>query len=260
MVQKTGPNLGMTYGWDLGESGWKPGMDANMKKLDAVVNGTVLNIVNTPTSTSDGVRYLVGSSPSGDFAGQAGKLAVRIEGAWSFYAPSLGWAIYNLADGQTYRFTVSGWLVPPTVFSPQPFLDAYDPGAWTLNNTAWRKVPLATVGLDTAGGWDAGNNTDYVIPQAGLYQLQGVVRPARSGAGAIPDSTAFAAGVGITPQDGDDVAWAVSPNITAALFTLSVDTIRRYNQGDRVALFVKHSATTDVAISRARLRVLRLTD
>ena len=32
MVQKTAPNLGMAYGWDLGESGWKPGMDANMKK------------------------------------------------------------------------------------------------------------------------------------------------------------------------------------------------------------------------------------
>lgn len=260
MTMKTGPNLGMNYGWDLGESGWNTGMDANMRKLDAVVNGTVLNIVNSPASTSDGVRYLVGTSPTGDFAGQAGKLAVRIGGAWSFYTPVLGWAVYNLADSQTYRFTATGWAVPPTVFTAQPFLEVYDPSTWTLNNTAWRKVPLNTVGTDTAGGWDAGNNTDYVIPQAGLYQLQGIVRPARSGSGAFPDSTAFAVGVGITAQDGDDVAWAVSPDVTAALFTLSVDTIRRYNQGDRVALFVKHSATTDVALTRARLRVLRLTD
>lgn len=260
MPMNTGPNLGMNYGWDLGESGWKAGMDANLLKLDAVVNCAVLNIVNTPASTANGVRYLVGTSPTGDFAGQATKLAVRVNGAWSFYTPALGWAVYNLSDNMTYRYTSSGWVVPQTVLTAQPFLEAYDPGVWTLNNTAWRKVPLNTIGTDTAGGWDAGSNTDYVIPQAGLYQLQGIVRPARTGSGAFPDSTAFAAGVGITAQDGDDVVWAVSPDVAAALFTLSVDTIRRYNQGDRVALFVKHSATTDVAITRARLRVLRLTD
>lgn len=260
MAQKTAPNLGMAYGWDLGESGWKPGMDANMKKLDAIVGAAVLAIANSPSVTDDGTRYIVGTSPSGAFAGQSGKLAVRVEGAWEFYTPRAGWSVYNQADGMAYRFTGSAWIVPAIAIPAQPFLEAYDPGVWTLNNTAWRKVPLNTIGTDTAGGWDAGNNTDYVIPQAGLYQLQGIVRPARTGTGAFPDSTAFAAGVGITAQDGDDVVWAVSPDVAAALFTLSVDTIRRYNQGDRVALFVKHSATTDVAITRARLRVLRLTD
>lgn len=260
MAQKTAPNLGMAYGWDLGESGWKPGMDANMKKLDAIVGAAVLAIANSPSVTDDGTRYIVGSSPSGAFSGQAGKLAVRVEGAWEFYTPRAGWSVYNLADGTAYRYTGSAWVIPAIAIPAQPFLEAYDPSTWTLNNTAWRKVPLNTVGTDTAGGWDAGNNTDYVIPQAGLYQLQGIVRPARTGSGAFPDSTAFAAGIGITPQDGDDVVWAVSPDVAAALFTLSVDTIRRYNQGDRVALFVKHSATTDVALTRARLRVLRLTD
>lgn len=260
MAQKTAPNLGMNYGWDLGESGWKPGMDANMKKLDAIVGAAVLAIANSPSVTDDGTRYIVGSSPSGAFAGQFGKLAVRVEGAWEFYTPRAGWSVYNLADGTAYRYTGSAWVIPEITIPAQPFLEVYDPSTWTLNNTAWRKVPLNTVGTDTAGGWDAGNNTDYVIPQAGLYQLQGIVRPARTGSGAFPDSTAFAAGVGITAQDGDDVVWAVSPAVTAALFTLSVDAIRRYNQGDRVALFVKHSATTDVALTRARLRVLRLTD
>lgn len=260
MPQHTAPNLGMTFGWSLGESGWNTGMDANMKKLDAVINCAVLNIANSPASTSDGVRYIVGSSPTGDFSGQAGKLAVRIEGTWNFYTPALGWVVYNLTNSLTYRYTQNGWQVPPTVFTAQPFLDASDPGTWTTSNTAWRKVPLNLVNTDTADGWDPANSTDYIIPQSGLYQLQGIVRPARTGTGAFPDSTAFAAGIGATPQDGDDVVWAVSPGVTAALFTLSVDTIRRYNQGDRVALFVKHSATTDVALSKARLRVLRLTD
>lgn len=260
MTMKTGPNLGMNYGWDLGESGWNTGMDANMRKLDAVVNGTVLNIANAPTVTSDGARYIVGSSPSGDFAGQAGKLAVRIGGAWDFYSPAQGWAVYNLANGQTYRFTGTSWGIPPTVFTAQPFLEVSNPGTWTFDNIAWTKVPLQTINSDTANGWDASNNTDFVIPQAGMYQIQGVVRPARTGSNPFPDSTAFAAGVGTTAADGDDVAWAVSPDVAGAQFTLQVAALRRYNAGDRVSLFVKHSAPSPVAISRARLRVLRLTD
>ena len=35
------PNLGLSYGWTLGESGWKDGMDANLKRLGAVVGLSV---------------------------------------------------------------------------------------------------------------------------------------------------------------------------------------------------------------------------
>ena len=31
------PNLGLTYGWTLGESGWHTTMDGNLKRLGAVV-------------------------------------------------------------------------------------------------------------------------------------------------------------------------------------------------------------------------------
>lgn len=260
MPQHTAPNLGLTFGWNLGESGWNMGMDANMKKLDAVVNCAVLNIANSPASTADGVRYVVGTSPTGDFSGQANRLAVRIEGAWEFYAPGVGWAVYNIANGRTYRYTESGWIVPPVVIPAQPFLEVSDPGTWSFDNTAWTKIPLQTINSDTANGWDASNNTDFIIPQAGLYMVQAIVRPARTLTGAIPDNTPFAVGVGITPQDGDDVTWAVSPGIASAQFSLSVESLRRYAVGDRVCLFAKHSSTSAVALSRARLRVLRLTD
>ena len=260
MVQKTAPNLGMNYGWDLGESGWKPGMDANMKKLDAIVGAAVLAIANSPSVTDDGTRYIVGTSPSGAFAGQAGKLAVRVEGAWEFYTPRAGWSVYNLANGTAYRYTGSAWVIPAIAIPAQPFLEVSGPGTETFDNTAWVKVPLKVIASDTADGWDATANTDYVIPQAGMYQIQGIVRPARTGSNPFPDSTAFAAGIGTTAADGDDVAWAVSPDVAGAQFTLQVAALRRYNAGDRVSLFVKHSATSPIAISRARLRVLRLTD
>lgn len=260
MVQKTAPNLGMNYGWDLGESGWKPGMDANMKKLDTVVGAAVLAIANSPSVTADGARYIVGTSPTGDFAGQAGKLAARIEGAWSFYTPNAGWSVYNLSNGMSYRYNGSAWVIPVVALPAQPFLEVSGPGSWTFDNTAWTKIPLTAIATDTSDGWDATSNTDYVIPQDGVYLLQGIIRPSRSGVNAIPDNTPIAAGIGTIPQDSDDVSWTVSPAVSAAQISLSVELIRRYSLGDRVSLFSKHSATTAVALNRARLRILRLTD
>ena len=36
-MASTDPNLGLTYGWTLGESGWHTTMDGNLKRLGAVV-------------------------------------------------------------------------------------------------------------------------------------------------------------------------------------------------------------------------------
>ena len=37
-MSSTDPNLGLNYGWTLGESGWDTGMDANLKRLGAVLH------------------------------------------------------------------------------------------------------------------------------------------------------------------------------------------------------------------------------
>jgi hypothetical protein len=40
-MASTDPNLGLTYGWTLGESGWNTSMDANLKRLGAVLGLSV---------------------------------------------------------------------------------------------------------------------------------------------------------------------------------------------------------------------------
>ena len=40
-MSSTDPNLGLNYGWTLGESGWDTGMDANLKRLGTVVSLSV---------------------------------------------------------------------------------------------------------------------------------------------------------------------------------------------------------------------------
>lgn len=65
---------------------------------------------NTPPgSPSEGDRHIVGTSPTGAWAGQANALAVYRNGAWQFYAPSAGFSAYNVGDTTVYRYNGSAW-------------------------------------------------------------------------------------------------------------------------------------------------------
>ena len=50
------PNLGLNYGWSTGESGWAAGMDANLKRLGALVGLSVKDrdLVTPPASPANG--------------------------------------------------------------------------------------------------------------------------------------------------------------------------------------------------------------
>ena len=110
MAAKQDPVSGLNYGWALGEDGWNSGMDANLIKLGCTMQLTIQGVVNTPSVTTNGTVYAVGTSPTGDFAGHAGAIAVRVEGAWTFFTPANGWRAFNLATGTMYRFTGTAWI------------------------------------------------------------------------------------------------------------------------------------------------------
>lgn len=105
------PNLGLNYGWALGEDNWNAGMDANIKKLGTVVQLAVLamNIAAPPSSPAAGARYIIPAGATGDWAGKENQIAVRIGDAWEYYAPAAGWHAYNVDDGATYVFSGAAW-------------------------------------------------------------------------------------------------------------------------------------------------------
>ncbi|WJJ58652.1 tail fiber protein [Klebsiella phage vB_KpnS_MAG26fr] len=259
MPQRIEPITGLKYGWDLGESGWNSGTDENWLQVGAMIQPVVINIVNSPATSAEGTVYIVGSSPTGAFAGQGGKLAAFSSGAWRFYAPKDGWTFYNKADGLYYRYGGSTWTAVSIQTPAQPYLEVSNPGTWSFGNTAYTKIPLTNVITDTAESWNAASNTDYNIPESGMYLLQAIVRPVRTGTNALPDATAFGIGVGTTPADSDNVAWGAG--IAAGVpFTLSVCRTQRYLAGVTISLFAKHSADGNVSIANARLRVLKLSE
>jgi len=63
-----------------------------------------------PGSPSEGDTYIVPDSATGtDWAGNDGKIAHYYGGAWHFYAPVEGLAIYSTGDAKSYRYLSSTW-------------------------------------------------------------------------------------------------------------------------------------------------------
>ena len=86
-MASTDPNLGLTFNWTLGESGWHTSMDANLKRLGAVVGLSVKDrdLITPPASPVDGDRYIVPAAAKGIWVGKTNQIAVRVAGTWEYY-------------------------------------------------------------------------------------------------------------------------------------------------------------------------------
>jgi len=111
MAAIQGPNLGINYGWASRESGWNTGMDSNLKLLDAVLQLSVKSRAQAtpPATPANGDRYIVAASPTGVWAGKAGQIASRVEGAWSFFVPKIGWTCFIEDESVLSTFKATGW-------------------------------------------------------------------------------------------------------------------------------------------------------
>ncbi len=107
------PNLGLSYGWTIGESGWNTSMDANLKRLGAVVGLSVKDrdLGTPPANPVDGDRYLIPAGATGVWSGRAGQIAVRIGGAWDSYVPRVGWLCFIEDETVLSVYKATGWSV-----------------------------------------------------------------------------------------------------------------------------------------------------
>jgi hypothetical protein len=87
-------------------------------RLDALLHLVVEGEANSPpVSPVDGTCWLVGSAPTGDWAGQAGTIAARQAGSWLFAEPVEGMTAHDHAAGQLARFD-GGWQRAAAVAAP----------------------------------------------------------------------------------------------------------------------------------------------
>jgi hypothetical protein len=107
---------------------------AGLNRLDALVQPVVQQVgLNTPPgSPTEGACWIVGSTPTGAWAGQANRLAQRIGAAWVFYAPFVGLVVFDAAtlaqwgwNGSTWALVTARLLEGSVVYDP-PSLAAGD--------------------------------------------------------------------------------------------------------------------------------------
>jgi hypothetical protein len=117
MPAVTDPNLGLNYGWTLGESGWAAGMDANLKRLGAVVGLSVIDrdLATPPDTPVDGDRYIVPAGATGDWSDRTDQIAVRIDGVWEYHTPQTGWTCFVADEDVISVYKTTGWSTGVTV-------------------------------------------------------------------------------------------------------------------------------------------------
>jgi hypothetical protein len=112
MASSTETRSGLKYGWTLGESGWHTEMDANLLSIGRFAYHLSVkdrDLATPPGSPAAGDTYIVASSPTGDWAGQANAVAVWSGTAWVFGTPRVGWVAYIEDEQKLTAYKSGGW-------------------------------------------------------------------------------------------------------------------------------------------------------
>ena len=115
MTAKIEPRSGIFYGWGKGANDWDLDMDENLTRIGRVLTHlTVLSasISDPPADANDGDAYIVAESPTGEWQGQEGKLAIATTDGmsnWIFYTPQIGWLCYQMDTDKLAIFKAGGW-------------------------------------------------------------------------------------------------------------------------------------------------------
>jgi hypothetical protein len=85
-----------------------------LRLLDLMVQLSVLtrNLTVPPATPSVGDRHIVPSGATGDWAGQAGRIALAAVTGWEFIQPLAGWTAQVMTEGQAAVFDGLVWKAP----------------------------------------------------------------------------------------------------------------------------------------------------
>lgn len=156
------PNIGLNYGWGLGESGWDQQMDENLRAIGALLHLEVLSRdVDDPSTLSpeDGDRYLIPSGATGVWDGQDGKIARYMDGEWELHTPKAGWRCVIVDENVLVRYDGDEWIGLPTEVT----LNDGSLGIDKLEDFAQRSSTTSGLTFGYRGGRLRNDNTVYVV-------------------------------------------------------------------------------------------------
>jgi hypothetical protein len=196
--------------------------NAALQVLDAVAMLSVLDrdLAIPPVTPSDGDRYLVASSPSGQWAGQEGKIAAWQDGAWSFYGPREGWLI---------------WIADEDIFL------IFDGASWTGSATQNAQLVGVNTTADTTNRL-AVSSSAVLFNNAGDSVQVKLNKNAGSDSASVLFQTGFSGRAEIGCVGNDDFAFKTSPDGSA--FSTGLTLVTAANGVPRVPSFNLSSLPT----------------
>jgi hypothetical protein len=149
-------NLALTY-IDGPLVEWWATLNRNLGRLDSLVQIAVLDrdLATPPAAPSEGERWIVAASPTGDWIGHASHVAAWQDGRWLFGVPRVGWLAYAIDEGTLLTWNGTAWGdFFSTVTSIQNLsrlgvgttADATNPMSAKLNNALWAARSVAEGG------------------------------------------------------------------------------------------------------------------
>lgn len=128
-----------------------------LSRLDALVHLAVESATETvpPGSPTEGARWIVGDEATSTWAGEDGKVAAWIDGAWVFLIPKAGWQAWVAATRTLMIHDGVTWLAGP----------AGTVAALTPNKAA---TNIETVEIDHTLLPGASNDTALTIPDRAI--------------------------------------------------------------------------------------------
>lgn len=84
-----------------------------LEKLDVICQLRVegFGAETPPASPIEGQAWVLGTSPTGDWAGEGGKVVSYRNGGWLFLPPRIGWLAWSKPDDQLRAYDGANWIV-----------------------------------------------------------------------------------------------------------------------------------------------------
>jgi len=107
------PNVGIYYGWALGESGWNDQNDSSLQVIGALLMIGVLSAttVSPPGSPVAGDRYLIPTGATGVWATYDGQITIWSGTAWQITPTKNTWNLLAIDTGQQWVNSAGTWVL-----------------------------------------------------------------------------------------------------------------------------------------------------
>jgi len=152
MASRTLPGLGLKGFWGSGFDGWDTEMDINLLTVSVLLNGIAKSATTAlPGSPVNGDIYIVRVGDA-----NAGKIAVRDNGAWVYITPARGWRLW-VDDALQYRiYDGAVWVIEDELV---PVSVAQGSAVALTNNIPANAMSLATL---PKGDWEVSFNAAFL--------------------------------------------------------------------------------------------------